>query len=60
MKKLIDPIHSLNATDIPAVIVGGGSVTKKYAEEINADGYGANAPHTVKLIQYLFSEGEKN
>ena len=60
MKKLIDQIHSLNATDIPAIIVGGGSVTNKYAKEINADGYAANAPNTVKLIQSLLSEGEKN
>ena len=60
MKKLIDQIHSLNATNIPAVIVGGGSVTRKYANEISADGYAANAPNTVKLIQSLLLEGEKH
>lgn len=60
MKKLIDQIHSLGATDLPAVIIGGGSITNKYAKEINADGYAANAPNTVKLIHSLLSKGAVN
>lgn len=57
MKKLIDRLNSMDSTDKPYVIIGGGSVTQNYSFEINADGYASNAPNTVKLVQGLLKEG---
>ncbi|WP_346939952.1 cobalamin-dependent protein [uncultured Clostridium sp.] len=56
MKKVIDKIKSMNLDKKPYVLVGGGSVTENYSIEINADGYAANAPDTVKLVQKLLEE----
>lgn len=35
------------------VVVGGGPVTPEVAQKMNADGYAANAPETVKVLQNL-------
>jgi len=35
------------------VIVGGAPVTREYAEVIEADGYGENAPHAVETVHKL-------
>ena len=35
------------------VIVGGAAVTKKYAEDIGADGYGKDAVEAVKVVKEL-------
>ncbi|WP_346928892.1 cobalamin-dependent protein [Clostridium sp.] len=56
MKKVIDKINSMNLDKKPYVLVGGGSVTENYSIEINADGYAANAPDTIKLVQKLLEE----
>ena len=53
MKKLIDKINSMNLSERPYVIVGGGSITESYSKEIGADGYSENAPNAIKLIQRL-------
>lgn len=53
MKKLIDQMSTRDLPYKPYVIVGGGSVTKQYAEEIGADGYSTNAPDAIKLIEKL-------
>lgn len=58
MKKLIDKINSMNLSNRPFVIIGGGSITEKYAASINADGYAVNAPSAVKLVQKLL-KGER-
>lgn len=53
MKKLIDKVNSMNLSNKPYVIVGGGSITESYSKEIGADGYSENAPNAIKLIQRL-------
>ena len=53
MKKLISKINSMNLSNKPYVIVGGGSITESYSKEIGADGYSENAPNAIKLIQRL-------
>lgn len=58
MKKLIDSLNSMDADNKPNVIIGGGSVTRNYSVEINADGYASNAPNAVKVVQGLLKEGE--
>ena len=35
------------------VIIGGAPVSKKYAEQIGADGYGNDAAQAVKLVRSL-------
>jgi len=41
----------------PKVIIGGAPVTKKFADEIGADGYGEDAIRAVELANRLFSTG---
>jgi methanogenic corrinoid protein MtbC1 len=35
------------------IIVGGGAVTKGFAEQIGADGYGPTAPDAPKLAKKI-------
>ncbi len=35
------------------VIIGGSPVSKKYAEQIGADGYGNDAAQAVSLVRSL-------
>lgn len=56
MKKLIERLKEINIPNKPKVIVGGGSVTKSFSEDIKADGYSPNAPLAVKLVDYILSE----
>jgi methanogenic corrinoid protein MtbC1 len=35
------------------VIIGGAPVSKKYAEQIGADGYGNDAAQAVRLVRSL-------
>jgi methanogenic corrinoid protein MtbC1 len=37
------------------VVVGGAPVTRKWAEEIGADGYGKDAVGAVELVKSLLS-----
>ena len=41
----------------PKVIIGGGCISQKYANEIGADGYSANAVEAVRLVKTLL-EGQ--
>ncbi len=59
MKKLIDRIDSMDLEYRPYVILGGGSITPNYSREINGDGYAANAPDAIKLVQNLLEEEGK-
>ena len=51
MKETVKKIKE-NIPDV-RVIVGGAVVTKKFAEEIGADGYGKNAFEAVNLVRRL-------
>jgi cobalamin B12-binding protein len=50
MKDVVELIHSKNLKNIPKIIIGGGSVSQKYSDEIGADGYSANAVDAVILV----------
>ena len=54
--KMADTIEALKAEglrDQVKVIVGGAPVTQAFADEIGADGYGANAAGAVELAKQL-------
>lgn len=53
MKDVVNLVNSKNFEHRPKVIIGGGSVSAKYAKEIGADGYSANAVEAVLLVKKL-------
>ncbi len=55
MKDVIDLLVGFGLRDQFAVIVGGAAVTKEYAEEICADGYGRTAVDAVQICRNILS-----
>ncbi len=53
MKVVIDALQE-EAMDHVKVCVGGAPVSEMFAEEIGADGYGADASRAVELFQELY------
>lgn len=53
MREVIKKLDAMDLEDRPFIIVGGGSITENFAKEINSDGYSANAPKAVKLVDSL-------
>lgn len=51
MKVVIEELKKAGLRERIKVIVGGAPVTKEYAEEIGADGYGENAFEGVKICK---------
>ena len=51
MKDTVDAIDAAGLRDRVKVMIGGGPVTREYAEKIGADGYGANATEAVELAR---------
>lgn len=51
MKIVIEELKKAHVRDRVKVIVGGAPVTKEYAEEIGADGYGETAFEGVKICK---------
>ena len=49
MGNIISTIRKNESSAVPKIIVGGAPVTKKFAEEIGADGYGEDAMSGVEL-----------
>lgn len=56
MKEVIKTIRQTFAIS-PKIIIGGAPVTKKFAEEIGADGYAEDAVRAVELAHRLLSHG---
>jgi 5-methyltetrahydrofolate--homocysteine methyltransferase len=56
MKLIIEKIKH-EGLEIP-VIVGGAPVTREFAKEVGADGYGDNAPEAVEVCRRLVTERE--
>jgi 5-methyltetrahydrofolate--homocysteine methyltransferase len=54
MKEVINILSEKNINDIK-VIIGGAPVTKNYALEIGADGYGYDAANAVQLVKNLLN-----
>ena len=53
MKKTIEALAAAGMKDDVIVIIGGSPVTQKYADEIGADGYSADAGSACKLLKGL-------
>jgi len=53
MRKTIDALVQAGLREKVKVIVGGAPVTLDFAEEIGADGYGANAAAAVSIARAL-------
>ena len=51
MKKVIEALDDQGLRKTINVMVGGAPVDKKFADAINADGYGADAAEAVKLAR---------
>ena len=51
LKEVIEDLIRLNIRDKYKVLVGGGAVTKEWAEKIGADGYAAEATKGVELAK---------
>jgi methanogenic corrinoid protein MtbC1 len=59
MKEVAKSIRQTFSTP-PKIIVGGAPVTRKFSEEIEADGYGEDAVRAVELAdQFIISKGQK-
>jgi len=56
MKEVIDDLKSLGLRNKYRVMVGGGPVTREWAESIGADGYGENAPKAVEVAKKLLGK----
>jgi methylmalonyl-CoA mutase cobalamin-binding domain/chain len=51
--KVIDTLEKRGLRDRVKVMVGGGAITKEFADSIGADGYSGTAPGAVKLAKNL-------
>lgn len=54
---VIDMLKAMKVRDRFLVMIGGGSVTEDWAEEIGADGYTETAEEAVRLAQALMKKG---
>ena len=53
MRKVVEILTSKGMRERVKVIIGGAPVTQAYADEIGADGYGADGPAAVELTRRL-------
>jgi corrinoid protein of di/trimethylamine methyltransferase len=53
MKKVIDALKEKGTREKVKVIVGGAPVNQKFADDIGADGYAADAGEAVQLVKKL-------
>ncbi|MFX1475000.1 MAG: B12-binding domain-containing protein, partial [Promethearchaeota archaeon] len=54
--KVLKALEEANLRNSIKVMVGGGAVTAQWAQDIGADGYGANATEAVTLAKQLFGQ----
>jgi corrinoid protein of di/trimethylamine methyltransferase len=52
-KELVDDLIRLGLRNKYKVMIGGGCTTKKWSEEIGADGWGEMAPESVRVAKRL-------
>ena len=55
-KEVIDTLTEMGLRDKFMVLVGGGPVSEKWADEIGADGYGDTAMDAVNIAKNLLSK----
>ena len=56
MPRVIEMLKEKGIRDDVIVMVGGGPISKKFADRIGADGYSANAVEAVKVAKELLKE----
>jgi len=56
MKKVIDALTARGLREQVKVVVGGAPVNEKFATDIGADGYGADAGSSVDLAKRLLKK----
>lgn len=54
-KEVIEDLVSMGVRDRYKIIIGGGPVTKEYAEQIGADGYGKDAVEALEVAKKLLA-----
>lgn len=54
-REVIEDLASMGIRDKYKVMIGGGPVTKTFADEIGADGYGKDAIEALEVAKKLFS-----
>src|SRR5580692_7866645 len=59
MKTVIDGFDAAGLSEIK-IAVGGAPISQMFADEIGADGYGANASAAVDLFLRLAAQGDQN
>ncbi len=57
MRDVIDALDSAGVRDRYKVLVGGGPVTREWAQAIGADGYGKDAAEAVRVAKELLAGG---
>jgi 5-methyltetrahydrofolate--homocysteine methyltransferase len=55
MKEVVDAVKEAGMTDKVKVMVGGAPVTKAFADEIGAQGYGENAAEAVSVAKSIMA-----
>lgn len=55
-KEVIDILKEMNLRQKYLVIIGGGPVTKEWADKIGADGYARSAFQTVEIVKKLLNQ----
>lgn len=55
METVIHMLQEAGLRERVKVLIGGGPISQKYADKIDADGYSANAVEAVKLAKRLLS-----
>lgn len=55
MRVVIEKLEEAGIRDKVKVMIGGSPISQKFADEIGADGYSANAVEAVKLAKRLLS-----
>ena len=55
MEEVIEELKKEGLRESLKVMIGGGPISKRFADKIGADGYSANAVEAVKLANRLMS-----
>jgi len=55
MRKTVDELSRVGLREKVRVMIGGAPVTRAYADEIGADGYGENAGSAVSIARSLMT-----
>jgi corrinoid protein of di/trimethylamine methyltransferase len=58
-KEVIDILKEMNLRQKYLVIIGGGPVTKEWADKIGADGYAGSAFQAVEIVKKLLSQKKR-